>query len=184
MLDFGNVILLKSNEELKNQINKLDIFETLSLDVYLDAFSEPDFKVVEKERVQPFETFLEPIQKFKNKPCIYFIEIVEGNKNQMRKAYEQLNFKNKAALRKGNAKIFDTTCLYVGKSQKGILHRLKVHFGYKDTTEKGLQLLHWAKPLNLKLKIHIYCFPEELGFLLPMYERKLNKELKPLIGYL
>lgn len=184
MLDFGNVILLKSNEELKNKINNLDIFETLSLDVYLDAFSEPDFKVVEKERVQPFETFLQPIQKFKNKPCVYFIEIVEGNTKEIRTAYEKLKLNNKAALRKEDKKSFDTQCLYVGKSQKTILHRLKVHFGYKNTTENGLQLLHWAKPLDLKLRIHIYCFPDALNFLLPMYERALNKELKPLIGYL
>ena len=184
MIDLGNIILLKSNEEIRNQISKLDVFETYSLEVNVNNFSTPDFEVVEKERVQPFETFLEPIQKFKNKPCVYFIEIVEGNTNQMRKAYEQLNFKNKAALRKENVKMFNTKCLYVGKSQKGILHRLKVHFGYKNTSENGLQLLHWDKSLNLKLKIHIYCFSAELGFLLPLYERQLNKELKPLIGYL
>jgi hypothetical protein len=184
MKDLANTVLLKRNENLKNQISKLDIFETLSLDVCLDAFSEPDFKVIEKERIQPFETFLEPIQKFKSKPCVYFIEIVEGNTEKIRTSYEKLKLTNKAALRKEDKKIFDTTCLYVGKSQKSIIHRLKVHFGYKNTTESGLQLLHWAKPLDLKLTLHVYCFPTELDFLLPMYEKELNRSLKPLIGHL
>jgi hypothetical protein len=184
MKDLANTYLLKCNENLKNQMSKLDIFETLSLDVCLDAFSTPDFKVVEKERVQPFETFLEPIQKFKNKPCVYFIEIVEGNTEKIRTTYEKVNLTNKAGLRKVDKKYFETKCLYVGRSQKTIIHRLIVHFGYKNTSENGLQLLHWGKSLNLKLRIHIYCFSEELGFLLPLYERQLNKELKPLIGYL
>ena len=184
MTNSAKLILLKRNEEIKKQFAKFDDLEELSIEVCLEKLSKPDFKVVESELVKPFETFLEPVQKFKNKPCVYFIEIVEGNTNQMRKAYEQLNFTNKSALRKENTKICGTKCLYVGKSQKTIIHRLKVHFGYKNTTENGFQLLHWAKPLDVKLKIHIYCFPEELGFLLPLYERELNKEMKPLIGYL
>lgn len=180
----ANEIIYNRNLELKRHLNQLDVFESWSVLVNLKDFQLPDFNLEEVERVKPFEIFLQPIQEFKNKPCVYFIEIVEGNIQEIRTTYEKLNFKNKSALRKINKMNLDTKYLYVGKSQKSILHRLKVHFGYKNTTENGLQLLHWAKPLDIKLKIHIYCFPKELDFLLPMYEREFNKKLKPLIGYL
>ena len=183
-MEKANNMIYNQNQVLRRHLSQLDTFETLSVFVDMKDFQKPDFNTEDAERLKPFEDFLEPIQKFKDKPCVYFIEIVTGNPKEIRAAYEQLDGKNKAGLRKIDEKIFDTQCLYVGKSQKSIVHRLKVHFGYKNTSEKGLQLLHWAIPLHLKLKIHIYCFPTELDFLLPSYEKVLNKELKPLIGYL
>lgn len=184
MIERGKSILQRSKQEIIEHINYLDDYESISLLANLDSFEVPNFSLAETERLKPFETFLEPIHKFNNRPCVYFIEIHKGNTKEMRIAYKQLKFKNKAGLKKEDKKIFDTQCLYVGKSQKSIIHRLKVHFGYKNTTENGLQLLHWAKKLDVSLKIHIFCFHEKFDFLLPMYERKLNKELKPLIGYL
>ncbi|OYU82525.1 MAG: hypothetical protein CFE24_15260 [Flavobacterium sp. BFFFF2] len=183
-MEIAKKIIYNQNQELRNHISQIDAFESLSLTIDLNDFEIPNFNLNEAELVKPIEAFLQPIQEFKNKPCLYFFEITDGNRKEIRTAYEKLNFNNKAALKKEDDKLLETNCLYLGKSQKGIIHRMKVHFGYKQTTEKGLQLLHWSKPLEMKLKIHIICFSKTSDFLLPMYEKTLNGELKPLIGYL
>lgn len=177
-------IIQNTNERVLEALKALQEPRYFEISVNYNQFNQPDFDKTESERLLEFEPFLENFEPFKNQPCVYVFEILDGNTKRIRKAYESLKAANKAALRKVDEDYFDTKCLYVGKSQKSIIHRLKVHFGYKNTTENGLQLLHWIKPLHVELKLHVYCFPTELDFLLPMYEKELNKELKPLIGYL
>lgn len=179
----GITLIKKTNTFIKEQLNTMATPEYQVLQIDVQNFETPDFNLSENERLKEFSFFREPlVVTTKNKPCIYFFEIIKGDTEQIIKAYKQLKKQNKSALKKEIN--YKTTCLYVGKSNKTMLHRLKVHLGYKNTTENGLQILHWAKTLELELKLHVYSFPKEVAFLLPLYEAKFNKTYKPLIGYL
>lgn len=175
-------ILKNTNEIVETSLKSLDGIETYTIQLELTGFEKPDFNITESERLKPMDELLKSLEKFKGKPCLYFFEILSGDTKEFLETYKRLELKNKSAIKK--TVDYQTKCLYVGRSLNGIIHRLKVHFGYKNTTENSLQLLHWAKPLDMKLQIHLYFFPKELGFLLPLYERKVNRELKPLIGHL
>ncbi|GAB4161451.1 MAG: hypothetical protein Tsb0033_18890 [Winogradskyella sp.] len=179
-----NDILKEANIEALEAMKlpkKQDYFEIV---IDFKKLPKPDFSVSENIRLKEFAPILKGLELCKNKPCLYFFEITNTsiNTKEIIKTYQYLNVENKAALRKSIN--FDSKYLYVGKSQKNIQHRMKVHFGYKNTTENGLQLLHWAKPLLTEIMLHVYCFDETLGFLLPLYEKKFDNQLKPLIGYL
>jgi hypothetical protein len=185
MREKSNDLIKVANTFISEQVGLLANPEYQAVAIDLQNFKKPDFSLSENEVLKEFNNFIEPIRsKIKNKPCIYFFEIEKNNCNRILQVYENLEKGNISALRKNIKKEEKTTCLYVGRSKKTIVHRLKVHFGYRDTTENGLQLVHWAKPLKLKLKLHIYIFPKKLDFLLPLYEERFNREYKPLIGYL
>ena len=75
-----------------------------------------------------------------------------------------------------------TSILYVGKAEKNIGGRIYVHLGYYHAGIHGLQLVSWAKQINLKLKLHIYSFDMKMcGYISPL-ELPLARKLNPLIG--
>lgn len=176
----GNDILKETNAFIKEQVNALTIPQCEIVEFDVRNFETPNFNKLQDELLKEFNSLFKPLTAaVKNKPCLYFFEILEGNIESIIEFYENLDKKNKSALKK--RPYSNTTCLYVGRSKRNLEHRIKVHFGYRDTTEKGLQLLHRAKPLNLKLKLTIYIFPEELHLFLPFYEARFSAEYKPLL---
>lgn len=177
-----NNIVNNSNKKILEAIKTLQEPRYFEISVACNKLLKPNFDKTESERLKEFETFLEKLEPFKNLPCLYVFEVVKGDSKEIVNTFKNLNLNNKAAVRKNID--FQSKTLYVGKSKNSIQHRMKVHFGYKNTTENGLQLLHWIKPLQVELKLHVYCFTNEIDFLLPMYEKQFNENLKPLIGYL
>jgi len=73
--------------------------------------------------------------------------------------------------------------LYIGKSEKPIDGRIVVHFGYYEKGVAGLQLVHWANDIGLKINLHVYEFVnKEIQPYLEVLEKLLFIQLKPLIG--
>jgi len=176
-------IIKQANAALEENLSQLANYEHHILDINTELLKIPNFHLSEKILIEEFDNLIRPLrQNFKNKPCIYFFEFKKGEAKVIRDAYKNLNQNNKSALKKTLNN--DTTCLYVGRSKGTIINRLKAHLGYKNTTENAMQLLHWAKPLKLQLKLNIFIFPKELDFLLPLYEATFHKNYKPLIGHL
>lgn len=120
------------------------------------------------------------------KPCLYRFEIVGGPSTEIiLNAYQQFRqskpTRATAAVKKGLD--FTTTTLYVGKVKENVKVRMVVHTGhYSATTTAGLQLCHWAKGLNLKLRVHIYEFQKEMADFISSFELKFSNEYRPLIG--
>lgn len=54
-------------------------------------------------------------------------------------------------------------CFYVGSSQS-ITKRLAEHLGYGAARTYALQLLHWARPLNLELEFVCAKYPESISY--------------------
>jgi hypothetical protein len=73
--------------------------------------------------------------------------------------------------------------LYVGKVKKALWGRVIQHLGFSRTAgTQGLQLYHWARGLALELKLTAFEFEDDMADLLPLVERAVAKQLKPLLG--
>jgi len=73
-----------------------------------------------------------------------------------------------------------TKVLYLGKVIWG---RIVQHLGfYHVKLTQGLQLFHWCSGLDLKLKLHIYEFENDMTGLMPVIENGMAKHLNPLLG--
>lgn len=81
--------------------------------------------------------------------------------------------------------------LYVGKRQGGkkkdgwthISGRMVQHLGYYPVgSTQGLQLIHWAKNLKVKITIRVYQFEGVSNGNLKAIENILSDSLKPLLG--
>jgi hypothetical protein len=72
--------------------------------------------------------------------------------------------------------------LYCGSIKKGIHGRLIQHLGFGSKNTYGLQLVHWAKKLNLELEFN-YCFldPKYVEFT-ELIESSLALKINPLVG--
>jgi hypothetical protein len=120
------------------------------------------------------------------KPCLYRFEIVEGQSTEVIfNAYQQFRqSKPKRATAAVKKELdFNTNTLYVGKVKENVQVRMVTHTGhYRADTTAGLQLCHWAKDLQLKLKVHIFAFEEEMKPFISSFELEFSKEYKPLIG--
>jgi hypothetical protein len=128
--------------------------------------------------------------KDRTRPYLYFFEILNSNSSTILdtyKAFKSENEKikegkrNSPTLKKRPPK--DTNILYVGKVKKDMYGRLYVHLGYyHNGFTAGLQLVCWAKDIDLKLKLHLFSFsPNMQEFVTPL-ELPLARALNPLIG--
>ena len=120
-------------------------------------------------------------------PVLYWFEIVSTNSNndgirQELLRYSQTdNSKSTPALKKA----FDnkSDCLYVGKVKRKVWGRMIQHMGfYSVNRTQGLQIFHWAKDLDLQLKVHLYEFESEVSDLISIFEIELAKQKKPIVG--
>lgn len=120
-------------------------------------------------------------------PVVYWFEIVSDIKRQEIMAavvaYKDQNARSVPAI-KINFANWDTNTLYVGSCSKTRLRdRIHQHLGYYvEGRTQGLQLCHWARPLNIDLRLHVILLPVEASDLTVLYEKELALNKKPLIG--
>lgn len=122
-----------------------------------------------------------------NRPGLYCFEVLEDDMEAVLKAYRHFKyhseFQNRAspALKKNPPT--DSRFLYVGKGKKGIGGRMAVHLGYYHVLRTGgLQLVCWAKAIELKLRLHVYSFPPEMAPFVSSFELPFARALNPMIG--
>lgn len=121
------------------------------------------------------------------KPCLYYFEIDEPNEETNQHFLNSfIRFRNEPGYRNCSAVktnvCLQTKVLYVGKVKKNIGGRMVVHFGYANPRTGGLQLVHWAKLIGLKLHLHIFVFDEKMQEFVAPLEYLLANSLSPLIG--
>lgn len=119
-------------------------------------------------------------------PVLYWFEILSDNTNDSiivsLRGYKRLKDHRAIPYFKES---YDrhTRILYVGKCKRDFYGRVIQHLGYFTTpTTQGLQLYHWAKDINLKVRIHAIEFPNEMEDIMPIVESFFAKQLHPLIG--
>jgi hypothetical protein len=119
-------------------------------------------------------------------PGLYWFEILSENTHE--EIRQQLTeYKNKPSARANSAMwrytVPDSKHLYVGKVKKDISGRIVTHLGYnKNPHTSGLQLFHWAKGMNLSLRLNTMEFISEMEDLMGIIELKVAQNLHPIIG--
>ncbi|MCU0433295.1 MAG: hypothetical protein MUC87_07575 [Bacteroidia bacterium] len=121
----------------------------------------------------------------KANPCVYRI-VWRNNLSQDDILKEFINYKNrkerKTSAVKKNPQAFEQT-LYVGKVEKDVCGRIMTHLGYYYNSETaGLQLVGWAKGINLQIAFHIWSFEQGMKDYVGLFERSLDKAYPSLIG--
>jgi hypothetical protein len=143
-----------------------------------------NFNFVNIETAPAYEQMFRALKESSG-PVLYWFEMTAGTDTkaviQAFQTYKLKGEKNVPALRR---KIqYETNTLYVGKVKAGISGRIVTHLGYfKVIQTQGLQLYHWAKPLNLCLTLQVLEFEQGMEDILPVFEYSFSKELRPLIG--
>tara|TARA_R110002126_G_scaffold39767_1_gene117574 strand:+ start:40369 stop:40950 length:582 start_codon:yes stop_codon:yes gene_type:complete len=141
----------------------------------------------------------EAITEFKalkdiKKPVLYWFELTSSDNNKaIRKEFIngyrlpinkgiKTPYRNTSSYK--NTFNLKSTALYVGKVEIGFWGRLVTHLGYAQSYKTaGMQLFHWYKPEVFgNIKLNYIVFEENMKHLIVILEKKLAKELKPLIG--
>lgn len=141
----------------------------------------------------------ESITEFKalkdiKKPVLYWFELSSSDNNK--EIRDQFINKYREPIKKGlktpyrntpsykNTYSSTSTTLYVGKVEIGFWRRLVTHLGYSISPKTaGMQLFHWYKLKEFgNLKLNYIVFEENMKHLIVILEKKLAKELEPLIG--
>ncbi|PIB38295.1 hypothetical protein [Maribacter sp. 4G9] len=146
-----------------------------------------EFQGLGIDAIKSTKTYLKLIDLFLSytDPCVYWFEIrspteVKGIWNSFG---EYKARKLRTVPYKKKVMPEDTNVLYLGKVKKGLLRRLKEHLGYTDSVKtQSLQLIHWALGYGIKIKIHVMEFEQETSNLVGVFEFKLAREIRPLLG--
>ncbi len=185
--------LIKSTKkglDFYSKIAQNENFKHFILDLDCSELVEPDSESLRKHdlpeslKISFYRNFNSLIENINEKSCIYFFEFDQHLASTI---FEKFNdFKNSGTDRnlsgikeKPN---LETQILYLGKVKKNVGARFSTHFGYANSKTGGLQLRFWAKQIDLKLKVNILVFDDNLDDFINPLELELTKELKPLIG--
>lgn len=144
-----------------------------------------------------FKSHVEKLDAYK-KDCLYWFSCDDATKAKtLNNALNQYRTKNSKlddyrVVPTTNRHNSNTNIIYVGvrrgstaKNPKctNIIGRINQHLGYyKQRKTQGLQLLHWAKELDINITLHVVHFNDELGSLLYVIEKAIAKELVPHCG--
>lgn len=169
----------KKSSELKEIADRLRYLH-LNFD-YIEFNTEQLTKNPEESKITPFPYLIEGIA-----PVVYYFSLGISNArlDEVQKTF--LAYKNKKNARKcakvDLRRFNDTDCLYVGSVQKDLCKRFDEHLGYGSPSTYSLQLLWWAKELNLNILFHFAYLDKQDLRLLPFVEDAIASELKPVFG--
>ncbi|MCA6363513.1 MAG: hypothetical protein IM638_10780 [Bacteroidetes bacterium] len=123
----------------------------------------------------------------KTRPCVYRIvwrgDLSPDSVFSSFKAYLKDDTKKRATPGVKKKPYAYEQTLYVGKVEKDMCGRIMTHLGYYyNTGTAGLQLVEWARQINLHVAFHIWSFEPGMKDYVALYERALAKAYPPLIG--
>ncbi len=161
--------------------NEIEQNVSYSFTINCNSLSTDD-ECIDDEFTEDFKA----LEKMNNNPIVYWFEITsEQQPQEIIDKIEEYSeredvYKTPASNNKDKSQ---SRCLYVGKVRNNIHNRMKQHLGFSKTKKtQGLQLGHWAKDIDLELKVHVHGFNEEMKYLVSVIEIELANELNPILG--
>lgn len=183
-------LIKKSSSELQTSLNKIvenydESVKYFKRKIKCEYLEDKHFR----EDIRDDDKFKELFESLdEGASTLYIFEMTSHHSTiEVKKRFTDYS---KSSTRKRNVPSYietttESRILYVGKSQKGFWVRLICHLGVgMKETWHGLQLLHWAKNINLELTLHIYQFNNGVmsNNLLRTMEKDLAEKLFPVIG--
>ncbi len=181
-MDLIQAITNEQIEVLKKSLQNGIIREHFEV---IDCDTLGDFMHTDVRKSSEFKSLFDTLKSMKG-PVLYWFEILSENTHAQVRG-KLTEYKNMSDARANSAMrnytVPDSKYLYVGKVKKGICGRIVTHLGYnKSHKTSGLQLYHWSKNMNLKLRLHTIEFIPEMADLISVVELKLAQNLHPIIG--
>lgn len=181
------------NEKLKETANKLighlhNVSENGAKDYFqydFDCSLFQDWNLTDIRQSEEHKELFDVLGTLAG-PVLYWFEILppttnEDVRNAISEYKHSIEAKSVPALKSKYSR--DSNILYVGKVKRNFWGRVIQHLGYYQVVRtQGLQLYHWARPLNLKLRLHAYQFEPEMEDLVSVFELKFARILKPITG--
>lgn len=176
--------------KIKN--DQIEIFQKSLLTGLIKEHSEiiccnslGDFMNNDVRKSTDFNALFDVLKSMKG-PVLYLFEIISENTHEEIRQ-KLIKYKNTVGVRANSAlwkyTVPNSKYFYVGKVKKGISGRIVTHLGYnKNPDTSGLQLFHWSKGMNLKLKLTVMEFIPEMADLMGIIELKVAQNLHPIIG--
>lgn len=143
-----------------------------------------------------FKKHVVKLNGYKN-DCLYWF-ICDTTKDAIKLDNALCDYRNKKAkpeyraVPTSNKYVNKENTIYVGvrrgntaKNPKltNIMGRINQHLGYyQQPKTQGLQLLHWAKELDMHITLYVVHFEENLGSLLYVLEKEVANRLIPHCG--
>jgi len=180
--------------ELINQISKevissftnlttIGVKKEFTFEIDCETLEDYNYDDIRKsEKFKPIFDILENITG----PVLYWFEVISDTKSDV--IYQSLiSYKtsggSKATPALKSKPNTNSKILYVGKVRGSFWGRLITHLGFlKVNGAQGLQLFYWTKGLNLKLKLHLIEFNNDMADFIPILEFGFAKKFEPLFG--
>lgn len=118
------------------------------------------------------------------RPVLYVFDIISATSPKVVRATAELYRGGERTMPafRSNVEVA-TQCLYVGKVKSQFQARIVQHLGFGSTPKtQALQLCHWARGLDLQLRLTAFEFRTDMADLLPLVEKAVASALKPLLG--
>lgn len=127
---------------------------------------------------------LDPFEKNKKYPAIYFFKIVsKHNCKDILCALQTFKDEKKRSCPKIDKKRnINTEYLYCGSRKEGLHGRFIQHLGFGSQNTFALQLFHWAKDMKLELEFHYAWIDPNYKEFTELVESSLADNIKPLVG--
>lgn len=162
----------------------------LDFEIDCSLLSEDKHLKHDIRKSEEFSYIFSTLKKYEDHPCIYWFYSEEKlNSKSITEAIKKIQ--DKIRIPAINPKTDDSNCLYVGKATKCVWGRLIQHLGvHINQGSHGLNLMYWAKDLELKLHYHVVVFPKDTEdnndwkSIIRLFEYAIStkSQLNPIIG--
>lgn len=184
MIDFSKIIKEVASKEMSPLLVISEQGYKQKYDFIIDCADIQDYNTINIISSIEHKDLFTQLVKIKG-PVVYIFEIISStNSNDIVENIKNYSKTEKSKKTPAIKVIYpDTNILYIGKVKRNFWGRVIQHLGfYKISQTQGLQLYYWAKPLKLKLLLHVFEFNNDSVELLPVLEKGLALELKPILG--
>lgn len=142
-----------------------------------------DMSKIENEQAKDMDQFIQTLSLRNNQPAIYYFKMVNCDDTQsiIDKLREFKALKSHACPKIDKRNV-QTEYLYCGSVQKNLRGRFLQHLGRGHNQTYSLQLIHWAKDLDLCLEYHYAWVDKQYAHYTELLESALTKHVSPLVG--
>ena len=123
-------------------------------------------------------------ESYKKRPGVYYFKIISHHKGQeiVNALSNYKNLKERSCPKIHKRGNLDSKFLYCGSRKEGLHGRLIQHLGYGSKNTFALQLIHWAKRIDLELEFHYAWLDENNKRFTELIESAIANEISPLVG--
>lgn len=179
-MDFTENIKHKADDLMRKAELLPNVTITWEKPIQINCNDLTDIETLKKEKA------LDVFDINKKHPAIYYFEIISDQRNEdiVKTLRKYKDKKQRSCPKIVRNRSLDSRYLYCGSKKEGLLDRFTQHLGFGSKDTYALQLLYWAKEINLELEFHYAWLNPNYKEMTELLESALAEKAKPLVGKL